>query len=98
MIADNVGKPKAVPKCAVATKSKGPEFWIFGVQYNGQCFAAYNAQYTFSKYGRAKNCRNGKGGTWANDVYFFGKLQLIEEPLISFIIYSYSLCTFFAKS
>ena len=84
MIADNVGKPKAVSKCASLTKSKG--FWTFGVQYNGQCFSANNAQHTFSKYGGANNCRNGKGGTWANDVYFFGRLELIEEPLISFII------------
>ena len=93
MIADNVGKPKAVPKCAVATKRKG--FWIFGVQYNGQCFSANDAQYTFSQYGRARNCKNGKGGDWANDVYFFGKIQQ-TEPSIFFIIAT--LCVLFLLS
>ena len=52
-------------------------YWTFGVQYNGQCFSANNAQHTFARYGKANNCRNWKGGGWANDVYFFGKLSFI---------------------
>ena len=80
MIANYRGKPFAVPRCAILTKKKG--FQTFGVQYGGQCFSASNAQHTFAKYGPAKNCKNGRGGAWANNVYFFGKLRLISDWLL----------------
>lgn len=41
----------------------------FGVQFGGQCFTGPSAHLTYSKYGKASNCKDGRGGTWANDVY-----------------------------
>ena len=41
---------------------------IFAVQNGGWCAAATNLN-GYRKYGKANNCRNGKGGAWANDVY-----------------------------
>ena len=41
---------------------------IFAVQNGGWCAAATNLN-GYRKYGKAGNCKNGKGGPWANDVY-----------------------------
>ena len=41
---------------------------IFAVQNGGWCAAATNLN-GYRKYGKASNCKNGKGGPWANDVY-----------------------------
>ena len=41
---------------------------IFAVQNGGWCAAAGNLN-GYRKYGKAGNCKNGKGGPWANDVY-----------------------------
>lgn len=43
---------------------------FFSVQYGGECFTG-PISYTrhFGRYGRARNCRHGRGGGWANDVY-----------------------------
>ena len=41
---------------------------IFAVQNGGWCAAANNMN-GYRRYGKATNCRNGKGGAWANDVY-----------------------------
>jgi len=42
---------------------------VYAVQYGGECFTGPNAHRTYSKYGHAHNCRHGRGGGWANDVY-----------------------------
>ena len=41
---------------------------IFAVQNGGWCAAANNMN-GYRRYGKATNCKNGKGGPWANDVY-----------------------------
>ena len=41
---------------------------IFAVQDGGWC-AGGKTLNNYKKYGKATNCRNGKGGGWANDVY-----------------------------
>jgi len=41
----------------------------FAVQYGGECFTGPHAHDTYAKYGHAGNCKDGKGGGWANDVY-----------------------------
>ena len=46
---------------------------VFAVQAGGECFTAGNAHATYRKYGRAGNCRNGKGGGWAQNVYTVGR-------------------------
>ena len=57
----------AVEKCAVVAMMKN--FKVMGVQHQGWCASSAVAHRTYAKYGRANNCKNGKGGPWANDVY-----------------------------
>ncbi|CAH3194779.1 unnamed protein product [Porites evermanni] len=58
----------AIRKCALAAERRG--YRVFAVQHGGWCAASRTAYRTYSKYGRSNRCRNGKGGPWANDVYF----------------------------
>ena len=48
---------------------------VFAIQYGGECFTASNAHQTYRKYGHAKNCRNGTGGGWAQNVYTTGGIS-----------------------
>ena len=47
------------------------EGWsIFGLQAGGvPCFTAADAGNTYQKHGRSEVCVDGKGGSWASDVY-----------------------------
>ncbi|CAH3116452.1 unnamed protein product [Pocillopora meandrina] len=58
----------AIQKCAMAAKRRG--WGVFAVQHGGWCASAKYAYRTYGKYGRSNRCRHGKGGPWANDVYF----------------------------
>ena len=63
-----------INKCALLAAKRNHD--TFGVQYGGQCFTSPRARSTYRKYGNnrpAKECHKGLGGTWRNDVYFFGK-------------------------
>ncbi|XP_063684925.1 uncharacterized protein LOC134819090 [Bolinopsis microptera] len=59
---------------------------VFAVQ-NGECFTAEDAGQTYQKYGKAGNCKDGKGGGFANDVYQVGESQsrnddgIVENPV-----------------
>ena len=57
----------SITKCAAVAALKGNS--VFGVQHGGWCASSATGHRTYAKYGRAKNCKNGKGGAWANDVY-----------------------------
>ena len=59
----------AIDLCYQTAKAKG--FHIFAVQNGGWC-AGMRGGTSYQKYGKATNCRNGKGGAWANDVYQIG--------------------------
>ncbi|XP_020631488.1 uncharacterized protein LOC110068453 [Orbicella faveolata] len=58
----------AIYKCFAAAARRG--YRAFAVQHQGWCATGPRAHLTFRKYGRSNRCRNGKGGPWANDVYF----------------------------
>ena len=58
----------AIFKCFAAAARRG--YRTFAVQHQGWCATGPRAHLTFKKYGRSNRCRNGKGGPWANDVYF----------------------------
>ena len=63
----------AIKKCASTAMRRG--YRAFAVQHQGWCATGPRAHVTYRKYGRSNRCRNGKGGPWANDVYFVsGKL------------------------
>ena len=57
----------SILKCGAVAAVKGHR--IFGVQHGGWCASTSTGHLTYAKYGRARNCKNGKGGAWANDVY-----------------------------
>ena len=42
---------------------------VFAVQFSTECFTAANAVQTYNKYGKSDNCKQGRGGDWASDVY-----------------------------
>jgi hypothetical protein len=56
-----------IEKCHKLAVQKG--YTVFAVQYNIQCFTAADAESTYKKYGDATNCKNGVGGSYAQDVY-----------------------------
>ena len=58
----------AIFKCFAAAARRG--YRAFAVQHQGWCATGPRAHVTFRKYGRSNRCRNGRGGPWANDVYF----------------------------
>lgn len=61
-------RPYAIKKCALSAERRG--YKVFAVQHGGWCAASRTAYRTYAKYGKSNRCRNGKGGPWANDVYF----------------------------
>ena len=70
-------------------------YQAFGVQYGGQCFSGPQAHLTYKRYGGSGGCRHGKGGTWANDVYFidgenfFVSSELGRHLLMSLLIFRF---------
>lgn len=58
----------AIDKCALVALRLGHV--AFAVQHQGWCATSRRAHLTYRRYGRSNRCRNGKGGPWANDVYF----------------------------
>ena len=61
-------RPYAIKKCALSAERRG--YKVFAVQHGGWCAASRTAYRTYAKYGKSNRCRSGKGGPWANDVYF----------------------------
>ena len=58
-----------IAKCAAAAMRAG--YKMFAIQNGGWCAASATAPRTFDKYGKSTACKaDGKGGPWANHVYF----------------------------
>ena len=59
----------AIEKCYQAAKKQG--FQMFAVQNGGWCASCATAAKSYAKYGKSTACRSdGKGGPWANEVYY----------------------------
>ena len=73
-------RTRAIEKCALAARKRG--FTMFAVQYGGQCMTGAKAEHTFNRYNESNDCKaNGKGGTWANNVYIIrGSLMDVMIP------------------
>lgn len=56
-----------IKSCYLKAKREGNEY--FAVQDQRQCFTSPSAGKTYSKYGTASGCANGKGGSWKSNVY-----------------------------
>ena len=70
----------AIDLCYQAAKARG--FHIFALQ-SGACYGMSRSE-RYQKYGNnTKNCKYGKGGSWANDVYQIGGNYLFSVLLIS---------------
>ena len=62
----------AIDLCYKAAKARG--YHIFALQNGGWC-AGMKGSTRYQKYGKSSNCKNGRGGYWANDVYQIGGKQ-----------------------
>ena len=58
-----------ITKCADVARSRG--YQLFAIQNGGMCLSGLKVQETYKIHGLARNCKDGKGGEWANDVYIF---------------------------
>ena len=71
-------------KCMDAARSFG--YQVFALQHGGQCFSAWDAGSTYTRYGRSIDCgSDGEGGGWANQVYKmlkFGEFRCLFSSLI----------------
>ena len=65
-------RKEPIEKCAEATFDRN--YKDFGVQNGGECHTARDAHLTYDKYGKSNVCKNGEGGSWANDVYHVTQL------------------------
>ena len=65
-----VDDSNSVHACFERAQSLG--YTVFALQDGNQCFTSKDAGKTYNKYGTATNCKNGKGGDWANAVYKIG--------------------------
>ena len=74
----------SIEKCYKAAKKRG--FHIFAVQNGGWCASSATAGNTFNKYGKSTACKSdGKGGPWANQVYYItGELRAKSVTQSSF--------------
>ena len=58
---------ESIRYCYLEALMKG--FVMFGLQDGGQCWGGTFIDHKHSKYGLSKDCHDGKGGIWSNDVY-----------------------------
>ena len=81
----------AIVKCAAVAKKRG--YRAFAVQHQGWCATGPRAHVTYRKYGRSTKCRNGKGGPWANDVYFLSGMYLRKSGWSRMFLNQFSVLT-----
>ena len=60
-------RTNAITKCFEVARERG--YRVFAVQDGGWCSSSATGLGTYTKYGEARNCENGKGGVWASDIY-----------------------------
>ena len=66
----------AIRKCYQAAKNRG--FQVFAIQNGGWCASSAIAASTYDKYGKSTACKaGGKGGPWANQVYYIKGINKI---------------------
>ncbi|CAB4002275.1 Hypothetical predicted protein, partial [Paramuricea clavata] len=74
-------RQEPITKCAAIARSRG--YQLFAIQNGGMCLSGPKAHETYKIHGLARNCKDGKGGEWANDVYIFnGKMKCFAMRLV----------------
>jgi hypothetical protein len=77
-------RQEPITKCAAIARSRG--YQLFAIQNGGMCLSGPKAQDTYKIHGLARNCKDGKGGEWANDVYIFnGKMKCFDMRLVGLV-------------
>ena len=66
-VADRLNTGDSIVGCKNLAEERG--WTVFAVQHSTQCFTAANAAQTYNKYGESTSCTDGRGGSWASDVY-----------------------------
>ena len=69
----------AVMACFHLAARRG--YRAFGIQNGGECFSGPLAHHTYNRYGPSNRCKNGKGGSWASNVYFIIKRSKLRRQL-----------------
>jgi len=59
--------------------ANGLGFTVFAVQFGTECFTAVNAAMTYQMYGPSEDCKDGRGGAWAQNVYKTGSCPETPE-------------------
>ena len=84
-----------IEDCLIFAKQQG--FSVFAVQYNTECFTSADADETYQQYGESDKCKNGRGGSWAQDVYqvicggmIFASIYLLQLTIVTTIHSVYS--------
>jgi hypothetical protein len=66
IMADYHTRKQPISKCAEIARGLG--YNLFAIQNGGQCFSGPPSR-NFKMYGPSEKCKNGVGGSLANDVY-----------------------------
>ena len=69
----------AVMACFHLAARRG--YGAFGIQNGGECFSGPLSHRTYNRYDPSNRCKNGKGGSWANNVYFIIKRSKLRRQL-----------------
>ena len=74
-------RENAIQKCYEVARDRGYNY--FGVNNGGLCVGSFDAEFRYKVYGKHTICKDGKGGQWANDVYFILResSKLLENKL-----------------
>ena len=69
----------AVMACFHLAARRG--YRAFGIQNGGECFSGPLAHRTYNRYDPSNRCKNGKGGSWASNVYFIIERSKLRSQL-----------------
>ncbi|XP_035661568.1 uncharacterized protein LOC118405866 [Branchiostoma floridae] len=74
-------RENAIEKCYQVARSRGAT--VFALQSGGECFGSADGHSTYNMYGPSTLCaEDGKGGSWANEVYQITAWYRITERLL----------------
>jgi C-type mannose receptor len=71
MLAAFLKRKNAIQRCMRLALKKG--YKIFAIYEKKQCRSGRESIKKYKRYGRSRNCVDGRGGKWANSVYTIHK-------------------------
>ena len=73
-----------IESCYNFAKKNG--YSVFAIQNNKECFTAADANETYTKYKGSNKCNDGKGGSWAQTVYYVACKGKIFQSSVDFLV------------